>query len=45
VAVRKIGELNLPDLLAGFLIEGNAATIYRSDEDLAVADRDATALG
>ena len=45
MAVRKIGQLDLPDLLAGFLIEGNAAPVDRSDEDLAVADRDATAVG
>src|SRR5262249_807693 len=45
VAVRKIGQLDLPYLLAGFLIEGNATPIHGSDEDLAVADRDATPVG
>src|SRR5262249_44267626 len=45
VAIRRVGQLDLPQLLAGFLIESDAPSVDSADEHFAPADRDAAAVG
>src|SRR6516164_9085887 len=45
MAVGKFGQLDLPELLAGPLVDGNAAPVDRADENLAPTDRDTAAVG
>jgi len=45
MAVRKVGQLDLPDFFAGLLVDGNAAPVNRPEKDLASTDGDTTAIG
>ena len=45
VAIGEVGELHLPLFLAGLLVKRDAAPVNGADEDHAVADGNAAAIG
>ena len=45
MAIGEVGELHLPFFLAGLLVERDAAPVHGANEDHAVADGNAAAIG